>query len=139
MKPATDIYEAIATRLHTKGAAVWNPTGIYTPTQCGIILKKMPASPDNAVVLTIYDRPTSMSRRTREDTIRLQIRARTSKGRPDSVDTLAENITTALEGDHQTWSNILFAHIRRISYLPLGFDANDRPEISMNFELILPH
>ncbi len=138
MIPATQLYEAAALVLDTAGAGVWKPDGAYTKTETGIILKKMPTAPDNTIVLTLYGRDTNPSPALTHEIINLQVRVRTAKGRPDSVDTLAEHVTAALHGDHLNWSGIAITKCHRISYLPLGFDANDRPEISLNFQLILP-
>lgn len=138
MIPATNLYEAIAAAIHTASAGVWKTGRAYTDTETGIVIKKMPQSPDNAIVLTIYDRKTQPDPRLPDELVRLQVRVRTAKGRPDSVDLLAEAVTSAITGDHLDWSGIRVTKCMRTSYLPLGFDSSDRPEISMNFDLILP-
>lgn len=138
MTPATSLYEAVAVVLHSAGAGVWKPSGVYTDAETGIVLKRMPQTPDAAIVLTIYDRDRHTDPGLPDEMVRLQVRVRTAKGRPDSVDTLAEAVTAALTGDHLDWSGITITQSRRASYLPLGFDSSDRPEISMNFGLLLP-
>lgn len=138
MIPATSLYEAIATVLHTFGAGIWKPSGVYAESETGIVIKKMPQSPDSIISLTIYDRDTSPNPGLTHETIRIQIRLRTPKGRPDSVDSLAEHVTTALSGHHLDWTENTVTRCHRRSYMPLGEDANGRNELTLNFELILP-
>lgn len=137
--PAVSLYEAIATRIAARTDAVWNPTGAYSASQTGIVFKAMPQSPDSAVVLTIHDRPKHQDPGLPDEMIRVQVRLRTPKGNPIAVDTLAEAVTAALEGDHLLWSGITVTTCRRYSHIPMGFDANQRPELALNFELIIPN
>lgn len=138
MIPAADLYPAIATRLHTAGVGVWKTSGMYADSETGIVIKRMPATPHTVITLTLYDRPMNFNPRFTHERLRLQARVRTPTGRVIDVDTLAEKVTAALIGDHMDWSGIPVTKCHRASYLPVGEDSNGRPEISMNFELILP-
>lgn len=139
MTPATTLYEAIAQQIAAHTTAKWSPTGAYLPGDIGITIKKMPQTPDAVIALTIHDRDTHRDPGLPDELIRFQARLRTGKGRPDNVDELAEEVTAALQGDHQDWSGIRVTKCHRYSYIPMGFDQNDRPELALNFELILPH
>lgn len=136
--PATALYTALAERLHAAGVATWNPAGVYTPGQTGITLAVMPTAPDRAVVLTVYERDEHTDPALTDERVRVQVRVRTAKGRPDGADTLAEAVHAVLRAHHVTWSGVLITRVHRVSYLPLGLDSNGRPEVSMNYELLLP-
>lgn len=138
MIPATSLYEATAAVLDAAGVGLWKPSGVYGAGETGIVIKKMPQAPDSIISLTIYDRDTSPNPELTHETIRLQVRLRTTKGRPDSVDSLAEDVTTALSGHHLDWTGTTVTRCHRRSYMPLGEDANGRNELTLNFELILP-
>lgn len=139
MTAAEALYAAIATQIAAHTTAVWNPTGIYTASQTGITIKAMPQSPDSIVALTIHDRDDHRDPGLPDQAIRFQVRLRTPKGNPVTVDTLAEAVTAALKGDHMNWGGITITTCHRYSYIPMGFDANNRPELALNFELLLPH
>jgi hypothetical protein len=78
--------------------AKWNATGAYADTDTAILLKVMPPTPDNAVVLSTYpvtDDPTLA------DTVTgLQVRTRAGGADPRPVDDLADAVFDQLQGLH---------------------------------------
>lgn len=138
MTAASVLLEAIAQRLAAAGVGTWSPTGAYTTGQTGITISTMPQAPDRAIVLTLYDRVEHEDPDLTDELVRLQVRVRTAKGRPDAADTLAETVHAALRAHHVVWSGVPITRVHRRSYLPLGLDSNGRPEVSMNYEVLLP-
>lgn len=138
MTAASVLLEAIAQRLAAVGVGTWSPNVRYEAGQTGITISTMPQAPDCAIVLTLYDRVEHEDPDLTDELVRLQVRVRTAKGRPDAADTLAEAVHAAIRAHHVVWSDIPITRVHRRSYLPLGLDSNGRPEVSMNYELLLP-
>lgn len=137
MTTASDLMTGAALRLAAHNAGTWSPNGAYTDGQTGITIKAVPQSPDAIIALTVYDRETSPNPDLTNQLVRLQVRLRSPKGRPDNVDDLADLVDTAFSGHHMTWGTIRIARAHRVSYLPLGPDGNGRHELSCNYAIHL--
>lgn len=128
-----DVLTAAAEDLAAAGiGAVWNPTGVYKATELGIFTKVMPASPDRAIVLTVY--PVTVSHLS-DTTLGLQVRCR-MPGLPTDVDDLADAIYEHWHGRQGlTLGPAHVALMMRQSHAQMGRDANNRSETSSNFYL----
>lgn len=127
-----DVLTAAATNLAAAGIGVWNPDGVYTAAQTGILLKVMPSAPDRAIVLTLY--PVTASHLS-DTTLGLQVRCR-APGMPTAVDDLADQVHEHWHGARGlTLGPATIALTVRQSHTTLGRDANNRWETSSNYYL----
>lgn len=143
----TQLLHGVAARLATVDLGVWRPTGpAYTAGETGIVLSRMPPTPDRVIVLTDY--PVDPSGAPAGDTVHgIQIRTRAGTN-PDDVRDLAGDIRDALDGLSHVWlgtvrvSQIVY---RSGEYLPAdaGADGNDRCQRTDNYYVYaareLPH
>lgn len=130
----TDFLTGWAVYLAAAGiGATWNPTGTYTALQLGIVLRKMPDSPDRVIVLSAYgigDDP-SLS----DSDLGLQVRCRWEGSDPRPADDLDDAIFSLLQNlKGVTLSTGIFVvKCHRRSQTPLGQDANQRWSTSANY------
>lgn len=127
------LLEGIAQHLDAEGVADWPTTG--APVTKMVTLKALPATPDLAVSLSVYDV---------EDDLRLphvvlfvQARCRGTSAVRTSVDDLADDVFDALHGQRFTAGGYAVQQCRRISVAPLGADDNGRHERADNYELVV--
>jgi hypothetical protein len=130
----SDLLTGAAEYLAAAGVGVWSPTGTYTDTDTGIVIGRMPATPDRAIVLALYDVDTTSLSHVLAG---LQVRCRgprTSDPRP--VSDLADAVYEALHGaQHVTLGGVRVPLIWRQSHAWIGADDNRREETASNFYL----
>lgn len=128
----TDLLTGLAEHLAANAIGTWNPTGVYTSGQTGIVMRVVPQTPDAVIVLAPYsvaDDPTL------SDSITgVQVRTREPGADPRPTDDLADSIFNLLHGAQGlTWGGVKVQLVTRENYTPLGQDANERHERSDNY------
>ena len=129
----TNLMTGIAQLLATAGLGVWRDTGIYAPTETGIVMDTVPQSPDRVITLTDYvvsDDPTLS-----DSVIGVQVRTRWGGQDPRPVKDLDGSIFDALhglEGVTLTGGIHIVSCFRR-SGVSMGQDANNRWGRSSNY------
>lgn len=136
---AHDLLVAFAHRLAGSGVADFDPVGMYQPDQVGVVFEVVPDTPTSVVVLSVYDRQGNRNPRLTNEMVYLQARVRTGPRAPVDVHTLAEAVHAQLETHREiSVSGAVLPRVHRISYIPMGRDSKDRPEISLNYEVVVP-
>lgn len=133
MSWTVDLLTGIAEQLHAAGVGAWNPDGIYTPDQTGIVLDVVPSQPDRVITLAVYlDRPVPGLT---DVTAAVQVRMRAGRDPRDLAD-LAEAVYDVLHesGPHE-WESAYVSRMWRDSIARLGTDANQRLERADNYYL----
>lgn len=95
-----------------------------------IAAKRLPATPDAGVAITVYATEDDTNTRTR----RVQFWSRGHRGDPFSADRIADDLLTALHWLHH---DPVIARAQRLSFAILGLDGNDRDERTDNYQIIL--
>ncbi|AXA97587.1 minor capsid protein [Microbacterium sp. PM5] len=128
MASTKELLTGIAEFLAGAGVGLtWNPAGIYTSAQTGILVKRMPDNPDRVVTLTLV--PTADDPLMPLGSKMLQVRGRGARNDPLDVDDLLDPIFDVLHG-RTNWligSQVIVQCLRRIS-APMGEDGNYRTE-----------
>lgn len=122
----TNFLTGIAELLAGQAIGTWRATGVYDPTETGIVFDTVPASPDQVITLADYavsDRATLS-----ESTIGLQISTRWGGQNPTPVKDLDGLIFAFLHGmPALTMTNgIHIVSCLRNSGASLGQDSNNR-------------
>lgn len=134
MSTTTDLLEGIARQLHTAGIGVYNPDGIYTPDQVGIVLKVVPAAPDRVIVLNAYTPGNADNPDQPLSTTAVQIRARGRANKPLDTDATLDAVNTLLQGQEQyRYGTVQALSVSRASSVPMGQDGNKRFEHADNY------
>lgn len=111
---------------------VWKPDEPYADDEVGIVLGRLPQSPDAGIALAAYsvtDDPVHA-----DTTTGVQIRLRTASEGSGPTDDLADLIYDRLHGRWAFELNgIRVQWARRTSGAPLGVDQNQRRERSDNY------
>lgn len=129
----TNLLTGLAQHLAAAGVGVWNPAGVYTAGQAGIVLGAVPPAPDRIITLTGYgvtDDPTLA------DTVTgVQVRCRWAGADPRLVDDLADQVFDLWQGSGpltlSTGVRVLL--LQRRSSTSLGTDGNGRWSRADNF------
>ena len=87
----------LATYLDGKGVAAWRPTGTYGASEKAITLKALPAAPDAAVALSVYDVADDVVLPDVEVMVQLRFR---SGGTRTAVDDFADSVFDVLHARH---------------------------------------
>lgn len=128
-----DLLVGVAQLLHSRGAAVWKPTGAYTENEVGIVLGAPTQSPRSLIALAAYgnvDAP-ALS----DSSVGVQFRLRSPSADSTPADDLADGIFDALQGLRATLNGIRVVYAKRTSTYPLGIDGNGRQERTDNYDL----
>lgn len=132
--PVSEVTLGLAQHLHNEGVAVWSDTA-YDPGDRAITIKALPASPDNAVAVTVYAVEDDLT--LPNVTVAVQLRFRCERGSRTAVDDWADEVFGVLHGHRFTVGGRLVQQCRRLSVAPMGADENGREERADNYELIL--
>lgn len=136
---AHDLLVAFANRLDAASVADFDPQGLYQPDQVGVVFEVVPDTPNSVVVLSIYDRQGHRNPKLTDEVVRLQARVRTGPRAPVSVHSLAESVHAQFETHRGlVVAGVVLPRVHRVSYLPMGRDSKDRPEVSLNYEIVVP-
>lgn len=110
----------------------WITTGTYPSGVVALHYGALAAAPDRGVGVRVYGDGAG------EDAVRrrVQLRIRGARGDVTGADRMASTAHTVLEGLSR-WGGILSAE--RISFAPLGADANGREERTDNYLITLDH
>lgn len=122
----TTVETALAQHLDDLGLARYNPAGIYTGGGLpAVFFGAMPDTPDDALVINLYDDDRSRDDRTPD--LYMQIRGRCAGRDPRDVDRLMDSIFDALhDTSHQQWGSVRVLLCRRVVRAPRDPDANQR-------------
>lgn len=129
----TDLLTGLAQHLAAAGVGTWNPNGVYTSAQTGIVLGAVPPSPDRVITLTGYgvtDNPTHA------DTVTgVQVRCRWAGADPRPVDDLADQVFDLWHGAGPLTllTGVRVLLLERRSSASLGQDGNARWSRADNF------
>lgn len=117
MSTSKDLREGVRTALATAGAA----------TTGDVFFSKMPASPDRVVVVTVYPVPLP-------HVTGVQVRVRGRAGSTVDAEDWADTVKDALHGiADRTWGSTRVELLAYQSGARMGFDANNRDEVALNF------
>lgn len=126
MGVTTDLLEGIAGMIvaGVPGTS-YNPSA---PTvNNGILLKRMPPSPDRVIVLTAVYQGDDITMPLGQ--VMVQVRGRGLPNRPTDVDDLLEDIFPVLHGvTKRTFGTVTIIQMNRKVSVPMGTDANMRDE-----------
>ncbi len=124
MSTSAQIRTAVKDALVAGSVGTYRPSGGYTDSDTGpIFYSRMPASPDRVIVITIY--PVALPY-----TTGVQVRCRGAKASTVSAEDLADAVRAVLHGRED------LPGIEAIVYQSgarMGFDAQDRDEVALNF------
>lgn len=87
----------VATHMAANGIGVFNPTGIYTPTQNGIVFSLVPQDPPRVITLTAYDVDHDPDQS--DTTLGLQVRIRGTED-PTVAEDQADQLFDLFHGAH---------------------------------------
>lgn len=134
---AMNLTTGMAEYLAAGGAGVWNPAGIYTPDQIGILLRAIPATPDQVITLSPY--PVIAEPGLADVIHGVQLRVRGTRD-PRVCDDIGDACYELLHGlSHLSfggpvvWGGVQVVQVTLQSQLPLGQDDNGRWETSHNY------
>ncbi|MDO5500422.1 MAG: minor capsid protein [Propionibacteriaceae bacterium] len=132
----TKILLALARFLDAEGVGVFKISTPYVATDTAITLKRLPASPDQAISVTLYDHEDA-AYGLADAWARVQLRFR-APGPVTAVDDLADAAHAVLNDRHNfDMGGVRVSRARRLNVAPMGQDANRREERADNYELIL--
>jgi hypothetical protein len=134
MSATRDLLEGIAQYLEAQGVGIYDPDAVYELGDTAIRMRKLPATVDRAVALTVYapqDHPTlNLSQ------YRVQFWMRGTAGDALDVDDLADDVFHVFHGlEHRDFGTAHVVQALRVSSLPMGEDDNQRHERSDNYLL----
>lgn len=130
-----ELLEGLAVWLASQGFGVYRTSTPYTAADKAITIKRLPATPDWALAVNVYDVADEISLPTKRVRVQLRFRA---PGIPTAVDEWADDVAAALHGLHHfTAGNVRIERAERINFAALGVDDNRREERTDNYELIL--
>lgn len=124
----------LAEQLDRLGLATWSPENPYPDGATGVFLRKLPQTPDQAVVLTAY--PIGDDDPDLTDTLTgINVRVRGAAGDPDGADDLADAIYEQLHGARLLdLAGILAVLVWRQSTTTLGPDTAAGEDSSRRWE-----
>lgn len=128
----SDALRGVAEHLATEGVGKW--PGPYTAGDTAVVLKRLPATPDRALAITVYD--VDLDVELPNEGLMVQVVSR-APGLVDAVDDLADAVLAVMHGTHHaTWGDLHVSRCVHISTAPLGADGNGREERSDNYRII---
>lgn len=134
----TELLTDIAAYAAAGALGVWNPAGDYMAGQIGIFLHAVPSSPDQIVALADYGLIDEDG--TGDVTVLVQARIRGQANRPTTAKDLRDAWRDRFNGlEHVDFGG---THITQMFATPgaeLGFDQNNRLELTVNFTLQARH
>jgi hypothetical protein len=133
----SDLLIGLAEYAAANGGGTWNPAGIYTSGQTGIMIAASPPEPDKVVILTPYG---PLGQWDDGDVLQgLQIRYRGARNDPTSTYDLRDTWRDLLDGIGGDGlveiGGVLVSQIFAKPGTSLGFDGNVRLEWSDNFHI----
>jgi len=127
----SEVVRALATVLDARTTYVWSESTPYTPDQIGIYYGAIPATPDRAIGLTLYDGgddpQTGLAHR------RVQVLFRGARNSLSGANDMASEVFRVL----QRFCGAGFASVSRLSMAPLGADDSQRQERVDNYLIVL--
>ena len=129
----TDLLTGLARHLAAEGIGTWNPDGVYTPAQTGVVLGAVPPAPDRIITLTGYGVTDDL---VHADTITgIQVRCRWAGRDPRPVDDLADLVFDLWHGAGPLTlpTGVRVLQLERRSSASLGTDDNGRWSRSDNY------
>lgn len=124
----------LAELLDAEGIGDWNPSGLYTAGQTGILIRAIPPAPDRIITLAAYPAGANLPGLA-DHQVAIQIRPRAGQD-PRDCDDLADAVHDLLDGaEGLTLGGIAVVQAWRQSYTSLGDDANGRWQRSENYYL----
>jgi hypothetical protein len=133
----SDLLTGIAVYAAEHGVGEWNPEGIYTADQAGILIARRPPAPDRVIVLDEY---LVDDDNTGDATVQLQARFRGAANDPVSAKDLRDDFRDLFNGLPFTrFGGVAVSQMFYTSGATLGFDANDRLELTSNFTIQARH
>lgn len=127
MSTSAQIRTAVKDAIVDAGVGTFRASGGYADSDTGpIFYGRMPSTPDRVIVITTY--PTGLPYLTG-----VQIRCRGAAGSTVSAEDLADAVRPVLHGRED------LPGIEAIAYQSgsrLGFDGQDRDEVSLNFHVL---
>jgi hypothetical protein len=134
----TELLADIAAYSAAGNVGTWNPQGIYTAGQIGIFLVAVPASPDQIITLDEYG--TTDADGTGDVTVLLQARFRGLANKPTTAKDLRDAFRDRFNGlEHVDFGGTHITQMFATPGAPLGFDQNNRLELTANFTLQARH
>lgn len=130
MSVTTDLLTGVAVKIAAEvtPAVVWSPTGVYTTSQTGIMLKFTPDKPDRVVVLTAVNQGDDISMPLGQ--VMIQVKGRGLPNRPTDVDDLLDSIFTVLHGTtNLVFGSVTVIQMNRKVRVPMGMDDSKRWEL----------
>jgi hypothetical protein len=136
-----DLCDGVAALLAAAGAGTYNPAGVYTAGQVGIVIGTVPQTPDQVVCITPYTPPDEMADPTSADeTIGLQFWLRAADGDPRPLFDLGGTIFDALHGaEHLTFGSAFLLLAWRLNESSTGQDPKGRAERVANYYARVNH
>lgn len=130
--PTTLLAAGLAGYLATSGIGVWDPAGIYLPTDVGIYDTVLPPDVDQLITLTCY--PVTADAFLSDSVIGVQVRTRKPGPDPRPVRDLDDQIFDAFQGLANTDlpSGVRLVLMEFQSTTPMGVE-NQRWEWSSNY------
>lgn len=130
MTATSDILTGVAQLIAGAGIATWNPNGVYTLSQTGILMKIMADGagvPDRVVVLNLVPLTDDISLPLGRSM--LQVAGRGIRNQPLDVDALMDPIFDLLHGrTGDVFGTVTVVQMFRTSSVPMGEDALTRSE-----------
>lgn len=127
MGATRDLLTGLAQMINDSGIAVYDPSGVYTAGQTGIIFKNVPTTPDRVVVLTAV--PFTDLTMVPAGLVLVQVRTRGLPNNPLDVDDLGDAVFDLLQGlRDQTFGTVHIIQCLRKSSVPMGQDSSKRWE-----------
>lgn len=127
MGATRDLLTGLAQMIHDNGIGVYNPTGVYSPAQTGIIFKNVPTTPDRVIVLTAV--PLTDMTMIPVGKMLVQVRTRGIPNDPLDTDDLGDAVFDLLQGlMNLTLGATHIIQCLRNSSVPMGQDSSKRWE-----------
>ena len=122
----------VAEALAGAGLGTWSPTAALPASSTGIVVQRVPSSPDRLIVLSPYsiDDDATFA----DSTVGMQIRLRQARGGYLAMLDLEDAIFDLLHGRRDsTFGGVLVQTVTRRSSTSLGDDEQERPSWSSNY------
>lgn len=130
MTVTSDVLTGIAQLIAGAGLATWNPNGVYTTSQTGILMKIMADGdtvPDRLLVLNLVPLTDEISNPLGRSM--LQIAGRGARNNPLDVDALMDPVFDLLHGrTGDVFGSTTVVQMFRYSSVPMGEDSLIRSE-----------
>lgn len=132
MTATRDLLTTVAQMIAAAGVGSWSTTGVPSPNLPAVVLKKMPASPDRAIVLNLVSQGDDVSMPLGR--VMIQVRSRGAKNDPLDASDLDDAVFNLLHGiSHLAVGSAEIIQLRRQVNTTLGFDDLNREEVVSQF------